>query len=206
MAIKFQYNKTSLQSLDKQLKMRDKQLKMRVRALPTIKNKESALRSEVKKAKEVADEFDGKLDDTLNGISDMLQLYDEYTPDILTVKDVNMSVKKIAGVRTPVLDQVEYEIKDFSLFNAPGWFLDGIQHVKEVVNIALEREFYMRKMELLDRARKKTTQKVNLYEKVQIPGFQEAIRKIKRFLEDEENLSKSAQKIVKTRKAMEDEA
>ena len=68
MAIKFQYNKTSLQSLDKQLKMR-------VRALPTIKNKESALRSEVKKAKEVADEFDGKLDDTLNGISDMLQLY-----------------------------------------------------------------------------------------------------------------------------------
>ena len=111
----------------------------------------------------------------------MLQLYDEYTPDILTVKDVNMSVKKIAGVRTPVLDQVEYEIKDFSLFNAPGWFLDGIQHVKEVVNIALEREFYMRKMELLDRP-EKTTQKVNLYEEsTRSPDFREAIRKIKRF-------------------------
>ena len=196
--IKFQYNKTSLQGLDKQLKMR-------VRALPTIKNKESALRSEVKKAKEVADEFDTKLSDTLKSINDMLQLYDEYRPDILTVKDVDMSVKKIAGVRTPVLDHVEYEVQDFSLFNTPGWFLDGIQHVKEVVHIALEREFYMRKMELLDRARKKTTQKVNLYEKVQIPGFQEAIRKIKRFLEDEENLSKSAQKIVKTRKATEEE-
>ncbi|MEG2791638.1 MAG: V-type ATP synthase subunit D [Odoribacter sp.] len=196
--IKFQYNKTSLQGLDKQLKMR-------VRALPTIKNKESALRSEVKKAKEVADEFDGKLNTTLNSIQEMLQLYDEYSPDILMVKDVKMSVKKIAGVKTPVLDQVEYEVKDFSLFNAPGWFLDGIQYVKEIVNIALERELYMRKMELLDRARKKTTQKVNLYEKVQIPGFQEAIRKIKRLLEDEENLSKSAQKIVKTRKAMEAE-
>lgn len=197
--IKFQYNKTSLQGLDKQLKMR-------VRALPTIKNKESALRSEVKKAREVAEEFDVRLDDTLNGLHEMLQLYDEYRQDILSVKEVEMSVKKIAGVRTPVLDKVEYETKDFSLFNAPGWFLDGIQQVKEVVNIALEREFYMRKMELLDRARKKTTQKVNLYEKVQIPGFQEAIRKIKRFLEDEENLSKSAQKIVKNRKAMEDEA
>lgn len=196
--IKFQYNKTSLQGLDKQLKMR-------VRALPTIKNKESALRSEVKKAKEVADEFDDRLNQTLNSIQEMLQLYDEYRPDILAVKDVEMSVKKIAGVRTPVLDKVEYDIQNFSLFNAPGWFLDGIQHVKEVVNVALEREFYMRKMELLDRARKKTTQKVNLYEKVQIPGFQEAIRKIKRFLEDEENLSKSAQKIVKTRKAMEAE-
>lgn len=197
--IKFQYNKTSLQSVDKQLKMR-------VRALPTIKNKESALRSEVKKAKEIADEFDEKLNDTLNAINDVLQLYDEYTSDILVVKDVEMSVKKIAGVKTPVLDKVLYDVKEFSLFNAPGWFLDGIEHVKEVVNIALEREFYMRKMELLDRARRKTTQKVNLYEKVQIPGFQEAIRKIKRFLEDEENLSKSAQKIVKTRKSMEAEA
>lgn len=194
--IKFQYNKTSLQNLDKQLKMR-------VRALPTIKNKESALRSEVKKAKEVADEFNEKLESTLDSIHDMLQLYDEYTPGILSVKDVKMSVKKIAGVRTPVLDEIEYEVKDFSLFNAPGWLLDGIQHIKEVVGIALEREFYARKMELLDRARKKTTQKVNLYEKVQIPGFQEAIRKIKRFLEDEENLSKSAQKIVKNRREAE---
>ena len=65
--IKFQYNKTSLQGLDKQLKMR-------VRALPTIKNKESALRSEVKKAKQVADEFNVKLEETLNSLNDMLQL------------------------------------------------------------------------------------------------------------------------------------
>lgn len=198
MAVKFQYNKTSLQQLDKQLKMRE-------RALPTIKNKESALRSEVKKAKAVADEFEVRLTDRLDAIREMLQLYDEYVPGVLTVKGVNMSVKNIAGVSTPVLDSVEYDVGDFSLFNAPGWFLDGTQHMKEIVNVAIEREFYMRKMELLDRARKKTTQKVNLYEKVQIPGFQEAIRKIKRFLEDEENLSKSAQKIVKTRKEKEEE-
>ena len=48
-----------------------------------------------------------------------------------------------------------------------------------------------------------TTQKVNLFEKVQIPGFQDAIRKIKRFMEDEENLSKSSQKIVKSKREAE---
>ena len=68
-----------------------------------------------------------------------------------------------------------------------------------MVGIAIEREVYSRKMQLLDYARKKTTQKVNLFEKVQIPGYEDAIRKIKRFMEDEDNLSKSAQKIVKTR-------
>ncbi|MDR0983082.1 MAG: V-type ATP synthase subunit D [Culturomica sp.] len=188
--IKFQYNKTSLQTLDKQLKMR-------IRALPTIKNKESALRSEVKKAKEDADKFDRQLAEILNSMSGMLQLYNEYNPELLRITDVKMSVKKIAGVRTPILEEVKYETKYFSLFNAPAWLSDGIAMLKEVINIALEREFYLRKMLLLDKARKKTTQKVNLYEKVQIPGFEAAILKIKRFLEDEENLSKSAQKIVK---------
>ena len=42
--ISFQYNKTSLQLLEKQLKVRQ-------RTLPIIKNKESALRVEVKKCK-----------------------------------------------------------------------------------------------------------------------------------------------------------
>ena len=63
----------------------------------------------------------------------------------------------------------------------------------------------MEKSRILDHNRKKTTQKVNLYEKVQIPGYQEAIRKIKRYMEDEENLSKAASKIVKERHAAEEE-
>ena len=53
------------------------------------------------------------------------------------------------------------------------------------------------KLELLEHARKKTTQKVNLFEKVQIPGYKDAIRKVKRFMEDEESLSKSSQKIMR---------
>ena len=42
MAIKFQYNKTSRQQLEKQLNIRE-------RALPTLQNKETALRMEVKR-------------------------------------------------------------------------------------------------------------------------------------------------------------
>ena len=52
--IKFQYNKTSLQHLEKNLKMRQ-------RTLPIIKNKETALRLEVKHCKEEADALERKL-------------------------------------------------------------------------------------------------------------------------------------------------
>ena len=125
--------------------------------------------------------------------------------ELLKVKDVKLSIQKIAGVRIPVLNDIVYEQKPLNLFSAPLWITDGIALLKDLARLGLEREFYLRKMELLDRARKKTTQKVNLYEKVQIPGYEDAIRKIKRFLEDEENLSKSSQKIVKDRHQQEEQ-
>lgn len=192
MAIKFQYNKTYLQRLKKQLQVREK-------ALPTLKNKEAALRSEVKKAKEVAEEFDEKLEKKLKEYQHATELWDEFDNELVNIDDVELSIKKIAGVKTPILEDIVFSIKEFSIFNKPGWYLDGVNIVKELARIAIEREVYNQKMQLLEHARKKTTQKVNLYEKVQIPGFEEAILKIKRYLEDEENLSKAAQKIVKNR-------
>lgn len=193
MSIKFQYNKISQQALDKQLKVRE-------RALPTLKNKESALRMEVKRAKDRAALLEKELEQQVSQYEGMMRLWGEFDMSLMVIKDVHLSVKKLAGVNTPVLEEVVFQVKEYSLFNQPVWFADGIKLVKDMARIAIEREVFVQKMNLLDFARKKTTQKVNLYEKVQIPGYQDAIRKIKRFLEDEENLSKSAQKIVKGRK------
>ncbi len=192
MAIKFQYNKIALQSLDKQLKIR-------LRALPTLQNKEAALRVEVKKAKTEAEKLDKELEQKMKAYQKATEMWEEFDSELVRVEDVELSVKKIAGVKTPVLEDVKFEVAEFSVFNKPVWYLDGINIVKQLARIAIEREVYIRKMEMLDYARKKTTQKVNLYEKVQIPGFEDAVRKIKRFLEDEENLEKASQKIVKAR-------
>lgn len=198
MAIKFQYNKTSLNDLNKQLKIRKN-------ALPTLKNKESALRIEVKKAKKRSDDLLEKLSASLNSYQYLAALWNEFTPGLIEVKDVILKTEKIAGVKTPALVEVIYEINEFDIFKKPLWFSNGLDILKELAQIGIESEIYREKMRLLDFSRKKTTQKVNLYEKVQIPGYQEAIRKIKRYMEDEENLSKASQKIVKTRHIQEEE-
>ncbi len=190
--IKYQFNKTSLTDLSKQLKMRE-------RALPTIKSKESALRLEVKKAKDKAKELDEKLETLINDYDYMVSLWGEFDPALVKVVDVKLSADKIAGVMIPSLDEVEYQIKPYNPFTSPMWIKDGVEILKSLAQIGIESAVFIRRSELIEKARKKTTQKVNLYEKVQIPGYQEAMRKIKRFLEDEENLSKSAQKIVKER-------
>lgn len=189
--IAFQYNKTSLQHLEKQLKMR-------VRTLPIIKNKESALRIEVKKCKDEMRAHDEAYAAQLEQYRALFALWNEFDVSLVKTGELNIVQRKVAGVRVPVLENASFTVSPYSLFASPKWFADGIELLKEMAMTAIRRELLNRKLVLLEDARKKTTQKVNLFEKVQIPGYEDAIRKIKRFMEDEENLSKSSQKILKS--------
>jgi V/A-type H+-transporting ATPase subunit D len=190
MAIQFQYNKTSLQTLEKQLKVR-------VRALPTIKNKESALRMEVKRTKDEQKALEEAFHTQMKSYEHLSKLWNEFDPTLIAIKEVEFETKKIAGVMVPVFESLIFDEKPYSLFNAPIWFSDGIELLKHLAETGIKAEIETMKLERLEYARRKTTQKVNLFEKVQIPGYSNAILKIKRYLEDEESLSKSSQKIMR---------
>ena len=195
MTIKFQYNKIALQNLNKQLNIR-------LRALPTLKNKEATLRLEVKRASDKISALKNELRQKMEKEEEWFGLWNEFVPGIISMENVNTVTWKIAGMKVPVLDSVVFKTRAYSQFDKPNWFHEGIGFFKEVVTLRIDIEINSRKKDLLNYSRKKTTQKVNLYEKVQIPEYEEAIQKIKRFLYDAENLSKSAQKIVKRRQEL----
>ena len=194
MAIKYQFNKISMQSLNKQLKIRQN-------ALPTIKSKESALRLTVKKQKETLRDLTESYQEKMDSLMGLMRLWGEFPEEIFSLKEVILNVVKIAGVKTPELKQINYEVANFSRFSSPIWLNGGIVILKQITEIICQMEIAEKKLGILEYARKKTTQKVNLYEKVQIPEFSEAIRKIKRYLEDVDNLEKASQKITKQRQA-----
>lgn len=198
MAVKFQYNKTSLNNLGKQLKVRQN-------ALPTLKNKESALRISVLVAKAEAEKRMQELEEAMRKYDCLASLWNEFEPDLIKITDIQFDTIKVAGVKTPWVGEIHYELKEFNAFNKPAWYADGVNILKELTRLGIESKCYEEKRRILEFNRKKTTQKVNLYEKVQIPGYQEAMRKIKRYMEDEENLSKASSKIVKCRHAAEEE-
>lgn len=191
MALRIQYNKTAIQQFQKQLNIREK-------ALPTLKSKETALRLEVKKAGYELERLKKELDQEYEAMKDVQRFWVEF-PDILSIKDVKVKVKNIAGVRIPLLEDVQFDVADFLWLNQPAWIPLGLEKLKKIIRLKISTRTVQKQFEVLNYARKKTTQKVNLYEKVQIPQYRDAIRKIKRFLEDKENLSKAAQKIVKER-------
>ena len=198
MAIKFQYNKTSLTNLGKQLKVRQN-------ALPTLKNTESALRVSVIAAKAEAQAQADALEAKMREYDYLAALWNEFEPGLIRITDIHLKTVKIAGVKAPMLDGIDFSLEPFNAFVKPAWYADGVRILKELSTLGIESEVSEERRQILEFNRKKTTQKVNLYEKVQIPGYQEAIRKIKRYMEDEENLSKASSKIVKERHAQQEE-
>jgi V/A-type H+-transporting ATPase subunit D len=192
MAQIYQYNKSSLFFLQKQLEIR-------IKALPVLKNKETALRQEVKKTKSLLDALISEYKNELAKAEEITFLCSELDTSLIEVDHAESEVVSIAGVKVPQLSRVVFVKKTFNLFIHPYWFADGVHFLEKMIISKFKIEFMEIRLRILDKARKKTTQKVNLYEKNQIPGFKDAILKIKRFLEDEENLSKAAQKILKSK-------
>lgn len=195
MALKFHYNKTTIQQFKRQLAIRQK-------ALPILKNKETALRLVVVKLMGELEKISGQ-EQQLKARKDHYKAFWAEFPEILFMDKVETFNKKVIGVKIPEIKAITFKIADVSWWNMPAWVPGGIALMKEVITLNLKADILQKQIEILDLARKKTTQKVNLYEKVQIPEYEDAILKIKRFLEDKENISKAAQKIVKKRKESE---
>ena len=191
MALKFQYNKTALQNLRRQLTIREK-------ALPTLKSKEAALRLEVRKITAEIELLNEEYQKLVKENQNYNGFWTEF-PEIVKIKKINSELKNIAGVKVNILSNIDFAIENVSLFNMPSWIRLAISMFERLMTIQVKIEMTEARLNALAYARKKTTQKVNLYEKVQIPEYKTAIIKIKRYMEDEDNLSKSSQKIVKER-------
>lgn len=189
--VQIQYNKTALIKIIKDLSMREN-------ALPVLRSKESALRAETRKIRTKIRDLDKKYKQMLKSLVPIERLWVEY-PDIVKIEKINFKKKKIASLAVFTIESIDFNTESISLFAYPSWVVQGIELIKKLLSLKIELMNEKKILESVEYARRKTTQKVNLYEKVQIPFFEESIRKIKRFLEDQDNLSKSSQKVIKNR-------
>ncbi len=192
MKIQIKYNKTALREFQKKLQIRE-------RALPTLKNKEAVLRAIVLETKKEIEHIDELLLFKITKNEPWKDLWQEFNTNLIQIAKVYSTKIKLAGIDIPVFENLDTMEQNFNIFSNPNWFKNGVQELKEILEIRVRKEYLSNKLSLLEQARKKATQKVNLYEKVQIPTLASAIRQIKRYLEDEENLAKAGQKLLKQR-------
>jgi V/A-type H+/Na+-transporting ATPase subunit D len=199
MAEVLEYNKIAIQEYRRKLAARRT-------SLPTLKSKESALRLSIQKLKDRVKEEEKGLAGLVGAAGEYMEFWGEFPYNIFSLKTMVTKPVRIAGVLVPDFDHIEWEAREFSRFNKPGWLATGIDQLRQIAQAASMVEITQKQITLLEHARRKTTQKVNLYEKVQIPEYVSAIQRITRYLEDVENLEKAAMKIVKRRLGVAEES
>lgn len=193
MAISISYTKSAIQQYRKNLQVRQK-------ALPVLLRKETALRQVVAGLNPVLLEKRNHFEAETVRLEAFESIWSEL-PLLVKVKRLHTSEENIAGSRVRNLDSVEFEALKLNPLFEPAWMPSAIEALQDYIQLKLELQFLEQKLKDLKLARKKTTQKVNLYEKVQIPAFENAILSVKRFLEDKENISTAAKKIAKNRQS-----
>lgn len=198
MELKYQFNKVAMQGLQRQLKIRES-------ALPILKSKEAALRVTEKKQKELYAKLESEYEAKLSQLRTDIRLWAEFPSEIYELKEIIIKKSRIAGIEVPDVERIDWNLRDFSRFHRPLWVATGITILRDLTAMLTKMQVVAVGIEIIQRARRKTTQKVNLYEKVQIPAYTEAIRKIKRYLEDVANLDTAVQKMTKQKAELAEE-
>jgi V/A-type H+-transporting ATPase subunit D len=120
---------------------------------------------------------------------------------LATVRSVELSQENVVGLRVPALAGVEVERVGYSFLARPHW-VDALgDMVEKLMRIRIRYQVLQQRLAILETAVKKTTQRVNLFDKVLIPQTRDNIRRIRIQLSDAEKAAVVNAKIAKRKRA-----
>lgn len=116
---------------------------------------------------------------------------------LVRVKNVLVETENVVGTKLPVIRDIDFSVVDYSTLATPFWLDHLIDALQRMARLRIEHQVGVRRVELLELAARRITQRVNLFEKVLIPRAQENIRRISIFLSDQERAAVVRSKISK---------
>ncbi|MGR9117653.1 MAG: V-type ATP synthase subunit D [Gammaproteobacteria bacterium] len=177
-----------------------KKLKLYKQYLPSLDLKRQQLM--VERARVIA-----QLAETENLIEQCRQIVFESLPmlsnrsidleGLVQVSQATVGEENIVGIRVPILATVVVQTKSYSTYSRPHWVDQVVIQLKQMLELKLQLQIQRRRVDILEKAVKKITQKVNLFDKVLIPRARQNIRKISIFLSDAERADVVRAKITK---------
>lgn len=175
-------------------------LKLYQQYLPSLDLKRQQLLAERTKVIAQLKEIEERIHSCRKTVSEtlpMLANQNFYLENLVKVKRVDVAEENIVGIRVPVLAQVEIETMTYSTYAKPHWVDSIVIHLKTMLELKLMLQVHQKRVEILEKAVKKVTQKVNLFDKVLIPKALHNIRKIRIYLSDAERAGVVRAKITK---------
>lgn len=120
---------------------------------------------------------------------------------LVRIEEVRLGEINQLGVRLPVLKDVRFVTHDYGLLVKPHWVDEVVAEVQRAARLRLMLQVAQERVRRLELAVRKTTQRVNLFEKVLIPTALKSIQRIEIYLADAERAGVVRSKIAKGKHA-----
>ncbi|MCC6923138.1 MAG: V-type ATP synthase subunit D [Nitrosomonas sp.] len=186
----------------------ERQLKIYQRFLPSLDLKRKQLIAERVKARQALHETGNRLNELDSIIArELPMLADQEVglEHLVTIAGSEVSEENVLGICLPILEQVYLKRRTYSFLIRPHW-VDRVQELMaEALTLRLRMQVQQERQRRLEKAVRKITQRVNLFDKVLIPRMREHIRKIGIFLADGERAAVVRAKIAKIRRLTQDQ-
>jgi V/A-type H+-transporting ATPase subunit D len=119
---------------------------------------------------------------------------------LVTVSSIKVGEENIVGIHVPVLEQIDIHVQPYSTYAKPHWVDAAVIQLKRMMELKVEYQVGRRRLDTLDSAVKKVTQRVNLFDKVLIPKAEQNIKRIRISLSDTERAGVVRAKITKQKR------
>jgi V/A-type H+-transporting ATPase subunit D len=116
---------------------------------------------------------------------------------LIKIDHAEIDEENLLGTRLPVLRKVTFTRAEYSTFATPFWVDLLVESLERMADLRVQLAVRGKRVERLDAAARRITQRVNLFEKVLIPRAKENIRRIVISLSDHERAAVVSSKIAK---------
>ena len=190
----------SIKLTKNELKVQKDALKMYRRYLPTLTLKKQQLQVEIYAIRSKAAAVRKEREVLEKGFDDWIAVFSEQNafPDhVVTVSNIRKGEGNIAGVTIPTFEGADFTRGDYDLYETPLWVDIAAYHMEKALSLDLEAVVLEEQVRLLGAEPHATSQRVNLFGKVEIPETEQNIRKISIYLADQQVNAVVRSKIAK---------
>jgi V/A-type H+/Na+-transporting ATPase subunit D len=122
---------------------------------------------------------------------------DEILKFFLSVKEVRFTPRNVAGLKIRNFEEIVFDDPGHSLFRMPHSFDTVLQKTREEISLREHLKLLEEQEHILMEGLRKTSQRINLYEKRLIPQCRESIQKMSVYLQDQQAAAVGVAKVAK---------
>ncbi|SFX77012.1 V-type ATP synthase subunit D [Marinospirillum alkaliphilum] len=130
----------------------------------------------------------------------MLSNFSGQAGQLVEIQTLDIGQTNLVGIRLPEIRTLKITARSYSLLASDHWMDHLSRLLIQATELELQQQVLNKRLELLETGLQKTTQRLNLFDKVLIPRAERNIRKIRIALSDSERAGVVTSKIAKNKR------